>query len=141
MGSGITGFHHVAVFSRDYGRAVDFYKRVLGLKQRVEFVYNGRRVSLLDVGTSGEYIEVFEAPEKAKDSDGRWEHIALRSDDVAGVLARVKAEGYEVTMQPTTAELDTHVGPKPFVIHIAFFRGPDDVLIELFEEKTPVAIS
>lgn len=141
MGNGISGFHHVAVFSRTYEKSVDFYTRVLGLTQRVEFVHGGKRVSLLDMGSKGDYIEIFEAPEKATDADGRWAHIALRCNDVAGVLARVKALGYEVTMEPKTVELDSNVGPKPFVIHIGFFRGPDGELIELFEEKTPVAVA
>jgi glyoxylase I family protein len=140
MASNIKGFHHVAVFSRKYQASVDFYVKVLGLTQRVEFVHAGKRVSLLDMGSKGDYIEVFEAADKATDADGRWAHIALRCDDVTGVLTRVQALGYEVTMEAKTIELDTNTGPKPFVIHIGFFRGPDGELIELFEEKTPVAV-
>jgi glyoxylase I family protein len=140
MGASILGFHHVAVFSRKYDASVDFYVKVLGLRQRVEFIHDAKRVSLLDMGTKGDYIEVFEAPDKAADADGRWAHIALRCTDLVGVLTRVKAHGYEVTMEPTTVELDTNVGPKPFVIHIAFFRGPDGELIELFDERTPVRL-
>jgi catechol 2,3-dioxygenase-like lactoylglutathione lyase family enzyme len=128
------------VFSRKYDASVDFYVKVLGLRQRVEFVHEGKRVSLLDMGSKGDYIEVFEAADKATDTDGRWAHIALRCDDVAGVLARVKALGHVVTMEAKTIELDTNAGPKPFVIHIGFFRGPDGELIELFEEKTPVRL-
>ena len=140
MSSNISGFHHVAVFSRHYDKSVEFYTRALGLTQRVEFIHKGHRVSLLDMGSKGDYIEVFESPDKAADTDGRWAHIALRCNDVAGTLQRVKSLGYEVTMEPTTVEFDTNTGPKPFVIHIAFFRGPDQELIELFAERTPVAL-
>jgi glyoxylase I family protein len=135
--SSITGIHHVAVFARkSYDDAVEFYGKVLGLTRRVEFVAGGKRASLFDTGNAG-YIEVFDyTGAEAVAAPMTINHFALRTNDVDGVLARVRAAGRKVTVEPVSVDLPSHVGPNPYRIRIAFFEGTEGESIELFDEIT-----
>jgi glyoxylase I family protein len=133
----IRGIHHVAVFARrSYDEAVRFYGQVLGLNRRVEFAVNGKRASLFDTGNAG-YVEVFDyTGQAAEASPMTINHFALRTSDVDGVLARVRADGRRVTVEPISIDLPTTVGPNPYRIRIAFFEGPEGESVELFDEIT-----
>lgn len=136
----ITGFHHVCIHARrDYGAAVAFYRDALGLPQRVEFSYGGRRASLFDAG-GGNYIEIFDYTGEPADSvPATLSHLALRTPDVDALIARLAEAGVAVTVQPVTIDLPTTIGPNPFTIRIAFFVGPEGESVELFDEVTPLA--
>lgn len=136
----VHGFHHVAVHSRVYDESVRFYTEVLGLKQRVEFVLKGQRVSLLDSG-GGAYVEIFDKPNRADGTSSCLVHFALRCREVDALIDRVRASGRKITVEPTSLQLETNVGPKPFGIRIAFFEGPDGESVELFDEQTPVDLA
>ena len=143
----ITGFHHIAVIARrDYGKAVAFYADVLKLTRRVEFVVTGRNFSLFDCG-GGNYIELVDQTADQQTSDQQTgdhaeskpatlAHLALRTNDVDGMIARVRDAGYVVTVEPVSLSLPTHSGPNPFNVRIAFFDGPEGESIELFDEQT-----
>jgi len=133
----ITGFHHIAVIARrDYGKAVAFYADVLKLTRRVEFVVTGRNFSLFDCG-GGNYIElVDQTGDHAESKPATLAHLALRTNDVDGMIARVRDAGYVVTVEPVSLSLPTHSGPNPFNVRIAFFDGPEGESIELFDEQT-----
>lgn len=133
------GFHHVAVHSRCYEDSIRFYTDVLGLVRRVEFALKGQRVSLLDSG-GGAYVEIFDRPDRPDNSHSCLVHFALRSNQVDAMIDRVRAAGRKITLEPTTLTLETHVGPKPFTIRIAFFEGPDGESVELFDEQTPIPL-
>jgi len=135
----ITGFHHVAINARkNYDQAVAFYKSTLGLVQRVEFVFGGRRASMLDAG-AGNYVEIFDfTNDQAESKPTLLSHLALCTNDVDAMIKRVRDAGMKITVEPKDVELQTNVGPNPFVVRIAFFEGPEGESVELFEEKTPL---
>ena len=85
---------------------------------------------MLDAG-SGNYLEVFERAENASPAEATILHFALRTDDCAAILEKARAAGAEVTMETTDLTIDSNAGPIP--VRIAFFKGPDGEVIELFE--------
>lgn len=129
------GFHHVAIRSRDLDKTVTFYTSVLGFKPAVAFTFNGQRAMMLDTG-DGNYLEIFERPEQPLiDEEAAILHFAIRTDDCNAAIERVRAAGMPITTEPTDVQLDTTVGPNPLPIRIAFFKGPDGEVVELFENS------
>jgi catechol 2,3-dioxygenase-like lactoylglutathione lyase family enzyme len=126
----ITGFHHTAIRSADFDVSVAFYTEALGMRTRITWGEAGKRAVMLDAG-DGNYVEIFERAEPAPDVEAAILHFALRTDDCAAMLERVRAAGAVVTMEPKVVTIDSSIGPVP--VKIAFFRGPAGELIELFE--------
>lgn len=128
----IQGFHHTALRSKDFDASVRFYTEVLGLKVRITWGQDHSRAAMIDAG-DGNYIEVFARKDPFPLQEGTILHFALRTDDCTGMLERVRAAGAEVTMEPKEVTIDSNIGPVP--VKIAFFKGPDGELIELFENQ------
>jgi len=126
----ITGFHHTAIRSADFDASVKFYTEVLGLSVRITWGAGGDRGAMLDAG-DGNYVEIFARNEAFSIVEGTILHFALRTDDCAAMLERVRAAGAEITMETKDVVIPSNVGPVP--IKIAFFKGPDGEVIELFE--------
>ena len=129
----ITGFHHVALHSSDFDRSLSFYKTVLGLVEKIAWGEAPNRAVMLH-GGDGRYIEIFEKPEPAPAEAGALLHFALRTDDCAAMLEKVREAGLEITMETKPVTIDSSIGPVPVVI--AFFKGPDGEVVELFENST-----
>jgi len=133
--AGVRGFHHVAIKARDWPSVVRFYVDVLSLHEKLTWTLgNGRRAAMLDTG-AGDYLEVFEDPDFTPDPNGAILHLALRADDTAAVLERVRAAGRKVTMEPRDATIQTTNGFGPVPIRIAFFEGPAGESVELFQNE------
>ena len=126
----ITGFHHTAIRSTDFDASVGFYENVLGLKRRISWGEPGKRAIMIDAA-DGNYVEIFESSESLRGNEATILHFALRTDDCSAMLEVVRKSGAEVTMEPKEVTIDSHVGPVP--VKIAFFKGPDGEIIELFE--------
>ena len=150
----VTGFHHLAMRSRHFDKALDFYTRLLGRPVRLAWGEKPNRAAMIDVG--GCYIEIFERPKSPapaavskRDKDVLL-HIALRVDDCDAVLQRVRGEGCKVTMEPKDVTIANtapapapgmHLGwgvmslPAEVPVRIAFFTGPSGEVIELFQNE------
>lgn len=125
------GFHHLAIRVKDFDASVKFYTEGLGFKPRLSWGEGDKRAILLDTG-DGNYIEIFAGGSQEEKPEGAWLHVAFRTDDCAAALESAKAAGAEVTMEVT----DVTLGNNPFIdARIAFFKGPDGEIIELFQEK------
>lgn len=122
------GFHHVAIKVADFEKSVAFYRDQLGMPVKAQWGEGNGRGALLDTG-DGNYVEIFAGGSGEKPAAG-WFHIALRCNDVDGVIARLRAAGVPITMEPRNAPLPVPAGRPP--IRIAFFNGPDGESIELF---------
>ncbi len=134
------GFHHVAIRSRDFDKTVDFYTRVLGFTSRINWQEAPKRAVMLDAG-DGNYLEVFEDTNAPSGGDsgassgggGPILHFALRCDDTDAAIKRVREAGCEVTMEPTSIDVEAKEQLVP--IRIGFCKGPDGELIEFFQNE------
>lgn len=131
------GFHHVAVVTRNFDKTLDFYTELLGFKPRVHWQEAPRRAVMLDTG-DGNYIEVFENPERPEHQDAGnepWFHIALRCTNLDEVITRVRDAGYTITMEPADLDIEASDSDETIPIRIAFFTGPNGESIELFQNE------
>ena len=125
----ITGIHHVSMkcgTAEEFARAKDFYLRVLGfsvVREWPEGVMIDSGDGLLEIFCNGTGIR----------TKGAVRHIAFSTDAVDGIVAKVKAEGYEVFIEPN----DITIRSVPeFHARMAFCFGPLGEEIEFFQEKT-----
>lgn len=125
----ITGIHHVSMkcgTAEEFARAKDFYLRVLGfsvVREWPEGVMIDSGDGLLEIFCNGTGIR----------TKGAVRHIAFSTDDVDGIVAKVKTEGYEVFIEPN----DITIRSVPeFHARMAFCFGPLGEEIEFFQEET-----
>jgi glyoxylase I family protein len=85
---------------------------------------------MLDTG-DGSCLEVFAGGADGPQPEGAVLHFALRTTDCDAALARARAAGAEVTMEPTRVDIPTR--PRPTPVRIAFCKGPDGEVIEFFQ--------
>ena len=123
---------HLAVNCIDIQKSLDFYGRILGLKQLqtvdcgdFDITYfalpDGSRIELFDYhGKNNSYVRA--------DSDSGLRHIAFQVEDVTAHEQLLKAEGVEITL--STCDLP-NLGAR-----VLLFLDPNGVTIE-FCEKIP----
>jgi len=128
--SGLSGFHHVAIHVPDFDATVRFYREVLGMTEAHRWGEPGKEAVMLDTG-DGSYVEIFHGGEPA-DGVQSILHMALRTDDVDGVIDRVRAAGAEVTIEPRDVDIPCET---VFPVRIAFCKGPAGEVIEFFQER------
>ena len=123
------GFHHVAIKVADFDATERFYTEGLGFTVATRWGEGDGRAVLLDTG-DGNYFEIFAGGQPATDAPARpIQHVALRSSDVDGAIARARSAGAEVTMEPR--DIDIPSDP-PTPVRIAFIRAPGGEVIEFF---------
>ncbi|MFA6271063.1 MAG: VOC family protein [Candidatus Paceibacterota bacterium] len=128
----ITGFHHTAIRSAQFDASFRFYAEVLGMKEKISCGEAPNRAVMIDAG-DGNYMEIFERSEAAPAVEATILHFALRTDDCAAMLEKAREAGAEVTMETKDLTIDSSIGPVP--VRIAFFKGPDGEVIELFQNS------
>ncbi|MCC5830642.1 MAG: VOC family protein [Phycisphaeraceae bacterium] len=125
------GFHHVAIRVRDFEATVRFYCDVLGFRERIRWGEAPKLACMLDTG-DGNYLEVFSGGSDEPKPEGAFIHVAFRTRDCRAAIERVREAGMEITMEPK--ELTIQSDP-PTPVCIAFFKGPDGEVIELFQNE------
>lgn len=122
------GYHHVALRAQNMEETLKFYA-ALGCNVVRSWGEGDGQAAMLDVGGNN-IIEVFAGGTPEAESKPRFEHIALRSDDVDGDYAQAMAAGATSHIEPKDVML---AGVMP--IRIAFVIGPNQEVIEFFCEK------
>ena len=128
----ITGFHHTAIRSTQFDASLRLYTGVLGMKVKISWGEAPNRAVMIDAG-DGNYLEIFERSEASPVIEATILHFALRTDDCAAMLGKAREAGAEVTMETKDLTIDSNIGPVP--VRIAFFKGPDGEVIELFQNS------
>lgn len=122
------GFHHVAIRVRNFDATIRFYSDVLGFKEKVRWGEGDKRAMMLDTG-DGNYLEVF-AGGPAQQPEGLFYHVAFRTTECDAVVARARAAGAQITTEPKDVAIPS---TPPTKVRLAFFKGPDGEMIELFQ--------
>jgi glyoxylase I family protein len=124
------GFHHVSLKAKDLDKSITFYSEGLGFTERFSWGQHPKKTVLMDTG-DGNYFEISQGDPDQSPVETVFRHIALRVDDCKAALELARNAGAEVTMETRDVTLS---GEPPLQIRIAFFKGPDGELIELFED-------
>jgi glyoxylase I family protein len=126
------GFHHVALFARDYDQTIDFYLHVLGFKKLNEWAYLTGRAMFVDIGDGG-MVEIFENPNAAAPQEGKWLHLGLKIGSTAAIdatIEKVRALGLTIIDEPYDVDIEGDL--ESIHIRIAFFKGYEGETFELF---------
>lgn len=124
------GFHHLSMKVKDLKKSIEFYT-ALGFVERVAWGEAPKRTVLLDTGDHN-YFEISQGDPNQVTNEGVFKHVALRVDDCEAALELARKSGAEVTVEKRDVTLKS---TNPIQIRIAFFKGPDGELIELFQNK------
>ncbi|MDQ1281397.1 MAG: hypothetical protein QG670_2662 [Thermoproteota archaeon] len=123
------GFHHVSLRVKDLNKSIKFYSEGLGFIERFSWGKDPKRTILMDIG-DGNYFEISQGDPNLSYVEGIFRHLALRVNDCKAALELVRNAGAEVTVDPRDSTLSSN---PPLQIRVAFFKGPDGEVIELFE--------
>ena len=124
------GFHHSALKVADFEKSLEMY-RALGLREVVRWGEGKSEIAMLDVGDGGR-IELFACGGDEFAVNGKWQHFALKVDDVEQAYAVALAAGFTSKIAPKVVPLDSK--PDKMSIQIAFVLGNDGEEVEFFKE-------
>lgn len=125
----VRGVHHVAIRASDFDATIRFYTEGLGFTLTRTWVDKTMRAAMIDTGT-GSHLEIFSGGVSGDRSEGHWNHLAFICDDVESAIAKVKALGCQVTVDSVEVAIPSD---PPLPVRLAFFKGPDGEVIELFQ--------
>jgi glyoxylase I family protein len=137
--------NHIGLSVVNLEKSVKFYTEVMGMELDYRAYHEGDRVSAV-VGVDNAVldicvvkkgpcrIELIEYNNKVKppkeykrQNEPGLIHISFAVQDVDEVYEKIHSLGYEFYSQPMVTRED---GPK-----ICYFKGPDNVIIELYEKR------
>lgn len=124
------GFHHIALKVKDFQKSVAMYQ-ALGMEEIVRWGEGKSEIVMLDIGDGGR-IELFANGGDEYAVNGKWQHFAMRVDDVDHAYAVALAAGFLPKIAPKVVPLDSR--PDKIAINIAFVIGPDGEEVEFFKE-------
>jgi glyoxylase I family protein len=130
------GFHHVAIRASDFDTSVRFYTQALGFVEKIRWGEGDKRAIMLDVG-DGNYLEIFSGRKTSIPADSPEPpilHFAFRTADTDAAIARARAAGAVVTVEPKDVVIQSTPAVTP--VRLAFCKGPDGELIEFFQNET-----
>jgi glyoxylase I family protein len=118
---------------KDFEQSIAFYRDVLEFDVARSWGEPGSRATMLAMEDGG-CLEIFEGATAGGDEHESMPvlHFAIRVDDCDSLLERVRDAGAEITVEPKDVDIpSTPVYP----VRLAFFKGPDGEIVELFEER------
>jgi lactoylglutathione lyase len=114
-------FSHIHLTSPDPEKTADFYEKTFGVKKSVLNIGAGRKFVSLDLNGARIVITTREDGEAEKPS---LDHFGIATDNLEQAVTGLKGQGVQFTQEIT------QFGPR---VKYSFFRGPDDVSIELLQ--------
>ena len=90
---------HVCIFAKDLAETRDFYRDVLGMDVRFNFMRKGAWYGFyLDAGGRS-HVEVFLKPEAMYSDRNQINHLCLEVESIDDAVAHIRGKGVEVTDQ------------------------------------------
>ena len=124
----IDGYHHIGLIVEDEDKSLAFYEK-LGAKKVFSFPMggaDGKNIYLVDIGGHA-VIEIVPRGNKGEESNARFAHIALNTDDTSALYELAVKAGAESRTEPRDVNLGT------MKARIAFVLGPDKETLEFFQ--------
>ena len=123
---------HTMIRTGNLEKSVDFYTRLLGMKElRRRDVPEGKYTLVFvgygDEATSSVIELTYNYGTEKYEMGTAFGHLAVGVPDVKGTCDRLRAEGVRITREPGPVKFGTTV--------IAFVEDPDGYKIELIERK------
>lgn len=123
-------FDHVSINVNDINKSLDFYSRILGLKQQQTVDCGEFDITYFSL-PSGSRLELFDYHGKNRsvpreESEVGLRHIAFQVEDVASHEKHLSAEGVEITL--STCDLP-NLG-----VRVLLFLDPNGVTLEFCEK-------
>ena len=122
--------HHVHIFASDMEKTLWFYKEFFGARVILDQELAGARNVFMRVGKGR--LHLYDQPPKSP-GRGSIHHFGIQTDDLEGVVHRMKAKGIQFKKDITDFGFWKYI----------MVPAPDDILIELFEvdkKKLPAAL-
>lgn len=126
----LKGVDHIGIAVNDLNASLPFYTEKLGLKVIDRFEIPGRvQIVMLELGNARIELLQYTEPLEERRNRGRTPglgHLAINVSSIAKEMERLMQEGISfIDQTPRTI---------PSGARVAFFQGPDNVLIELVED-------
>jgi catechol 2,3-dioxygenase-like lactoylglutathione lyase family enzyme len=115
---------HAHLYASDAAETVRFFREMFGAEVVWDEVVAGARDIRLRLGRA--FLMVYDQPPKAP-RGGAFHHLGIETDDLAGLVQRMAAQGHEFR------NVIRRAGAFDYVM----VAGPDDLLIELFQCHEP----
>jgi catechol 2,3-dioxygenase-like lactoylglutathione lyase family enzyme len=120
-------FHHVHIVCKDLDKMIGFFTETLGATLINLKKFGTADGASLDVQGTTVNLRVCREDEElvgdASQARYGYDHIGLEVDDLETAFKDLQAQGYSFIMPPTDIP----------DLKIAFFKGPEDITIELVQ--------
>ena len=122
-------FHHIHLICKDLTGMIDFFTENLGATLIGKKKFGTTDGASLDLqGTTVNLRVAREDEEMTGDASQTrfgYDHLGLQVEDVDAAYRDLNSKGFSFFMEPKDIP----------DLRIAFFRGPEDIIIELIQEK------
>lgn len=122
-------FHHVHIICKDLEKMIGFFTESIGAELVKRKKFGTADGASLDLKGTTINLRVARVDEKLEGDASRtvfgYNHIGLEVEDIEVAYSDLRERGYSFFMSPTDI-------PE---LRIAFFRGPEDIVIELVQRK------
>lgn len=120
--------HHIHLVCRDLQQMIDFFTQTFDASLITMKQFGGADGASLDLSGVTINLRVTQENEKILDSGKTYgyHHIGINVDDIDAKYEDLKGKGYAFSVAPK--DIDE-------TLRIAFFDGPENVTIELLQEK------
>ncbi len=112
--------HHVHIFASDLNKTIKFYGDFFDGKIVLDMELAGARNVFMRIGKGK--IHFYDQPPRLS-GRGSIHHFGIQTDDIEGVVSRLKSKGVVFNKGITEAGFWKYI----------MVPAPDDILIELFE--------
>ncbi len=115
--------HHVHLFASDLEASLQFYREMFGAKVIFDETAAGARNVMIQIGKGR--INFYDQPPRGT-GPCAVHHLGIHTEDIHGVVSHMEAKGFHFR-NPVR-----DFGELKYVM----LEGPDQVLIEIFENRT-----